>query len=203
MCFFDPQITLNEITRHELIADLVITEESSKRNFTHRGTLYDTSSRKSVTTTTSKVLRRYLTSGTHEGSSSEYTSEVNSGLNSNIDKFKRTQKIQSVMYEDSSFILKKLLSHGQRKSKVRSPTEKISGNSLQKNLKPNSIVESSSQSSSSPSTFSRNIDRSNEKNRVIMNDNYLQINTKPAPIYEEILEEERSKHLYILPFYRL
>ena len=62
---------------------------------------------KSGTTNTSKVLKRYLTSGTNEGSGSEYYSDNTSHiLDSSIETFKRKQKIQSVLYEDSSFILK-------------------------------------------------------------------------------------------------
>lgn len=179
------------MSRHELIFDLVQVSESSKRTVSRR----ISSPEKSNASTTSRVLKRYLTSGTNEGSSSEYASESGSTIMAGaIDHFKRKQKIQSVMYEDSSFILKKLVSHANRKSRFRSPSEKMSGNSLTKFLIPNTstIKDTSSVSSSSPSTISRVLDRANEKNRLFTNDNFLPTGQAAPPIYEEIVEEDKS-----------
>ena len=105
--FYDPQITLSELMMHKLIAKKIVQSESTKVIWESPNTPHEGSSKNSATNSTSKILKRYLTSGTNEGSSSEYYSESNSNfLRSSIDTFKRSNKIQSVLYEDSSYILK-------------------------------------------------------------------------------------------------
>lgn len=195
LCFYDSHISLNDISRHELVIDYIIVSESSKRNLTYRNTLFENSSKLSGTTNTSKILKRYLTSGTHEeGSSSEYNSDVTSLMNGAIDTFKRKQKIQSVMYEDNSFILKQLMSNAQRKSKFKSPSQKMSGGSLGNFLNPGTVGETSSVSSSSPGSVSRKL--TTLRQVVIASD--ARTTNKAGPIYEEILEEEveKSKQSY-------
>lgn len=154
--------------------------------------MQETSSKKSNTTNTSKVLKRYLTSGTNDGTSSEYLSENTSSiLRSSLHSFKKTQ---SVMYEDSSFIIKKLLSMNKRKTTYGSGTPQ-EGNrkSISKFLKVGSLADGSSQSSSSPGSFSRHLDRTSDKNRIFIGEDNS--NHKHEPILEEALEEE-EENLY-------
>lgn len=193
ICFHEPHITLSEIMLHELIVGIVTKSESIKtfpESPNNTLTFNDTSSKKSGTTNTSKVLKRYLTSGTHEGSSSEYYSEVTSQMmNSSVDTFRRKQKIQSVLYEDSSFILKKLIYQGKRKTQLGAPNQKGSGKSLSKFVSSRSVmIDTSSQSSSSPGSFARVLDRTNDHNRIMILDDKL--SKKADPIFEEVLEED-------------
>lgn len=141
------------------------------------------------------MLKRYLTSGTHEGSSSEYYSEsVSSILRSSIDTFKKKQKIQSVLYEDSTFILKKLLSMKKRKTQIGANIKDSAVKNMSKFLNPRSLIDSSSQSSSSPGSFSRKIDRTSDRNRIILGEDPL--NQNAEPIYEEAFEEEDDIRVY-------
>jgi hypothetical protein len=194
LCFYDPQITLIELMMHNLISEIVATSESAKMIETHMKTVsfHDASSHRSGTTNTSKILKRYLTNGTDEGSSDENNSESTAKmLRSSISTFKSKQKIQSVLYEDSSYIIKKLLSMSKRKTTFyESPIIADSKHTLSKYTKLSSIMDSVSIASSSPSNFSRQIDRTSNRNRLFVGEEQPII--KNQPIQEETIEEEEE-----------
>lgn len=186
---------------HKLISAKVENSESSKvinEALTHSP--YD-SSKNSGTNSTSKILKRYLTSGTNDGSSSEFLSETNSNfLRSSIDTFKDKQKIQSVLYEDSSYILNKLKSMQKRKSEAQNSKQTLrrpSTFNLGRTLHVSSNAESVSMSSSSPGSFSRALDRGSLKNRVIImgGDNRSKNEHEPIPEDMEELNEDEDDAL--------
>jgi hypothetical protein len=167
---------------HSLISEFVPKTESM-RTFSDSPvqtlTVMETSSKRSGSTTTSKVLKRYLTSGTHEGSSSEYKSE-------SITNF--SLKTHSVVYEDSSFILKKIQSMGKRMT-AYGPNFIQSDKNLSTFLKNKSMIDSSSQASSSPGSFARPLDRTSSKNRMILENEQFR---KNEPIREEPMEDDEE-----------
>jgi len=120
VCFYDPQITLSELVMHKLISIAFTQSESTKIIIeSPNSKSHLESSKNSGTNSTSKILKRYLTNGTNEGSSSEFYSETTSNfLRTSIDTFKEKHKIQSVLYEDSSYILKRLMSMKKRKTEI-------------------------------------------------------------------------------------
>lgn len=189
VCFFDPQITLSELMMHNLVCSLIAqsdTVKSVQEPSQKTLTLLETSSKKSGTTNTSKVLKRYLTSGTNEGTSSEYQSD-SSVFRTSVDTFKKTQ---SVLYEDSSFILKKLLNMKRKTTTFgKSPVEN-SNKSISKFLKVSTVHDNSSQTSSSPGSFSRHLDRTSDRNRIFIGEE----TKKHEPIYEEASEEDDEAH---------
>lgn len=192
ICFYDPQIALSELMMHQLISEIVAKSETENmmESPLKTSSFHEASSRKSGTTNTSKVLKRYLTNGTDEGSSSEYYSQSTAKmLRSSIDTFKSKQKVQSVLYEDSSYIIKKLMSLNKRKTTFYvSPVKKDSKNTLSKYSKLSSVMDSSSLASSSPGTFTRQLDRTGNKNRILIGDD--QPSHENNPIHEEAIEEE-------------
>jgi len=184
ICFYDPQITVSELLTHNLISENVMVDESMhaySESPSRKMTIHETSSKRSGSTTTSKVLKRYLTNGTHEGSSSEFRSDTISNF---------SLKTKSVVYEDSSFILKKLQSLNKRKTTTYgSGVGGMSRNSVSKFLKNRSLLEISSISSSSPAgSLARPLDRMNSKNRIILGEG--SINEEKDTIREEPMEDE-------------